>query len=72
MKWGVRMLEAEASLRHFARHLGVSQNVVAKMMNLFQMQGNVVYRHGGGLQRATTNADDHFIQLSRREIEFQV
>jgi len=72
IKWGVGMLEAESSVRHFARHLGVSQNVVAKIWNHFQTQGNVVYRHGEGLQRATMNADDHLIQLSRREIEFQV
>jgi len=49
--------------RHFARHLGVSQGVVAKMWNHIQTQGNVVYQHGAGRQRATTNTDGLFVAL---------
>jgi len=46
IEWDVWLLESAASLRHFARHLGVSQSVVARTWNHFQTQGNVAYKPG--------------------------
>jgi len=60
---GVGMSEAEAFWRHVARHPAMSNCVVAILWNRFQMQGNVVYRHGACRQRVTTHPDDRLIVL---------
>jgi len=59
----VLLFESAASYRHFARHLCLSQSVVARMWNHFQTQGNAIYRHEEGRQRATSNTDGLFVAL---------
>jgi transposase len=45
---GIGMLEADRSHRHVAHVLEVSQSVVSRMWNRFQMTGNVLQGHAGG------------------------
>jgi transposase len=54
MNRGIGMLEAGRSQRHVAHVLGVSQSVVSRMWNQFQMTGNVLQGHVEGRERLTT------------------
>ena len=60
LRRGDGMPVAEAFWRHVARHPDMS-NVEEPI--LFQTQGNVVYRHGSGRPRSTTNTGDRLIVL---------
>jgi hypothetical protein len=53
MNRGIGMLEAGCSQRHIAHVLGVSQSVVSMMWNRFQITGNVLQGHAGGLERSS-------------------
>ena len=66
MNSGLGMLEAGASQRHVEHQLGVSQSVVAKLWNRFQIRGNVIHRHGGDYQTITTQTEDRFIVKQAR------
>jgi transposase len=66
MNMGIGMLECGRSQRHVAHVLGVSQNVVSRVLNRFQMNGNVLQGHAGGPERSTIQAQDRFIVLQAR------
>jgi transposase len=70
MNRGTGILEAGRSQRHVAYVLGVSQSVVSRMLNQFQMNGNVLQGHAGGRERSTTQAQDRFIVLQARRQRF--
>jgi len=53
-----------------ARALGVSQSVVLRMWKRYQTYGDVTHRHGGGRQRATTQAEDRFLVIQTRRHRF--
>jgi transposase len=63
MKRGIGMLDVGRTQRHVAHIRGISQNVVSRMWNRFQMTGHVLQGHAGGRKRSTTQAKDRFIVL---------
>ena len=63
MHVGIDMLEAGSSQRYVADHLDVSQSVVSRMWNRYQMNGNAQHRHGGGRAKATSAIQDRYIGL---------
>jgi transposase len=70
MNRGIGMLEAGRSQRHVTHVLGVSQSVVFRMCNRFQMTGYVLQGHAGGRKRSRTRAQDRFIVLQARRQRF--
>ena len=58
MHVGIGMLETGSSQRHVAEHLNVSQSVVSRMWNRYQINGNAQHRHGGGRAKATSDIQD--------------
>jgi len=67
---GVGMLAGGCYQPEVARALGVSQSVVSRMWNRYQTYGDVTHRHGGGRQRATTQAEDRFLVIQARRHRF--
>jgi transposase len=70
MNRGIEILEAGRSQRHVAHAIGVSQSVVSRMWNRFQMTGDVLQGHAGGCKRSTTQAQDRLIVLQARRQRF--
>jgi len=65
---GVGVLAGGCSQPQVARVLGVSQSVVSRMWNRYQTYCDLTHRHGGGRQRATTQAKDRcFVIQARRQ-----
>ena len=60
------MFKAGSSERNVAEHLDVSQSVVSRMWNRYQMNGNAQHRHGGGRAKATQDIQDRYIGLLAR------
>ena len=62
----VRWRQQDLSQEEVARRLNVSQSVISRAWNRYLETGSAAYTHGGGRQRATTNAQDRFIALTAR------
>ena len=71
MHVGIGMLEAGSSQRNVTEHLDVSQSVVSRMWNRYQMNGNSQHRHGGGRAKATSDIQDRYIGLLARRNPFR-
>jgi transposase len=63
---GIKVLEAGRSQWHVAHDLRVSQSVVSRIWNRFQMTGNVLQGRALGWKRSTTHVYDRLIVLQPR------
>ena len=70
MHVSIGMLEAGSSQRNVTEHLDVSQSVVSRMWNRYQMNGNAQHQHNGGPAKATLDIQDCYISLLARSNHF--
>lgn len=71
MNSGTGMLQARFSQSQTAHILRVSQSIVSKMWNLFQIDENVLHLHAGCREHSTTQAQDWFIVFQARSHLFR-
>ena len=71
MNRGVGMLTAGVSQRCVAACLNMSQSVVSRIWNRYQIDGNASHRHGGGRTNSKKQRRDSFLVIQSRRQRLQ-
>src|SRR6266849_1043519 len=66
----IGMLQGGLSQRYVAVEFNVNQSVVGRAWHRSLQYGTSNYRHSGGIQRCTTEAQDRYLYLSSRRSHF--